>query len=116
MKKNFHWLVIAVSVFMIISLSRSVVDLWERQKIVKQEEKRLQEIEKKHDELAKTFETVQTNAFVEKEARERLGMAKAEDTVIIMDTSPLLQTKNEEGFIDQSIGVPNWKLWWQVFF
>jgi cell division protein FtsB len=116
MKKNFHWLVIAISVFMIISLSRSVVDLWERQNIVKQEEKRLQEVEKKHNELTKTFQMVQTNAFVEKEARERLGMAKAEDTVIIMDTAQVSQENNNGGKREELESAPNWKLWWQMFF
>jgi len=102
---------------MIISLSRSVVDLWERRKIVKEEKERLVQVEKKHEDLTEKLNMVQTSAFVEKEARERLGMAKAGDTVIIMDTNSTFP-KEREGILstDPSGQIPNWKRWWQIFF
>ncbi len=109
-----QWVIIAVSLFMIISLSHSVVDLWGRRSIVGQEEARLKETQKRHDELTKRLQTVNTETFVEQEARERLGLAKEGDTVIIMNTNPLPggeQPKDEFGE-----PIPNWKQWWQVFF
>ena len=117
MGKNIRWIVILVSVFMIISLSRSVVDLWGRRNIVEQEQKRLSELEKKHEELVKKHDLVQTPAFIEREARDRLGMAKEGDTVILMDQSSVgkssSQKTTEYGFSEE---LPNWKQWWGVFF
>lgn len=117
MKGSKRWIIICVSIFMIISLSRSVVDLWERRKIVKEEEKRLVQIEKRHQELMEKLKTVQTPSFVEKEARERLGMAKEGDTVIIMDASGL-PPDERIGILsqDQPGDMPNWKRWWGLFF
>ena len=117
MKGKIRWIIVCVSVFMIISLSRSVVDLWERRKIVKEEQIRLAQIEKKHDALTKKLEMVQTPAFVEKEARERLGMAKPGETVIIMDTNTYSE-HSQPGSLsaDPSTQTPNWKRWWGVFF
>ncbi|KKS88073.1 MAG: hypothetical protein UV63_C0043G0002 [Microgenomates group bacterium GW2011_GWC1_43_11] len=51
MKGKIRWIILLVSIFMIISLSRSVVDLWERRNIVQEEQKRLSQLEKKHEEL-----------------------------------------------------------------
>ena len=117
MRERNRWIIILVSLFMIISLSRSVVDLWERRKIVKEEQDRLSQVEKKHKELTEKLNMVQTPAFVEKEARERLGMAKAGDTVIIMDTGTT-SPKEREGIpaTDSSGQLPYWKQWWQMFF
>ena len=102
---------------MIISLSRSVVDLWERRKIVKEEQERLTQLEKRHEELTKKLKMVQTPGFIEKEARERLGMAKEGDTIIIMDTSSTAQ-KERVGILstNPSGQLPYWKRWWQIFF
>lgn len=102
--------------FLVVSLSKSVVDLWQRRTIVEQERKRLTEIEKKHDELQQKLETVQTPEFIEREARERLGMAKEGETIILMDETPFFQ--NGEGGGDMSISstLPHWKRWWQAFF
>ena len=102
---------------MIVSLSRSVVDLWQRRAIVKKEQERLVLVEQRHQELTERLKTVQTPAFVEKEARERLGMAREGDTVIIMDN--MGSEKEEQGGVSISRyrePVPNWKRWWQVFF
>ena len=117
MKGKGRWIIICVSIFMIISLSRSVVDLWERRKIVTEEQARLARIEKRHGELSEKLKTVQTPSFVEKEARERLGMAKAGDTVIIMDTGSLPK-EEQVGILlrDNSGEMPYWKQWWGIFF
>jgi cell division protein FtsB len=111
-----RWIIILVSMFMIISLSRSVVDLWERRKILEVEQKRLTQLEQKHKELEQKLRMVQTPAFVEKEARERLGMAKEGDTVIIMGNSSLPQDTGKESQLDNSPILPYWKRWWRIFF
>jgi cell division protein FtsB len=118
MGRKIHWIIVLVSIFMIISLSGSVMDLWGRRTVVEKERERLIQLEKKNNELTKKLEMVQTTAFVEKEARERLGMAKEGDTVIIMDDSSTLPSgKSGMTITNTSSGqLPNWKRWWQVFF
>ena len=116
MKEKIRWMVIFVSIFMIISLFRSVVDLWQRRSIVKQEQERLRQIEQKHEALTQKFNSVQTPAFVEKEARERLGMAKVGDTIILM--GDVSQKDGSQPSFPQSATPQesNWKRWWALFF
>jgi len=118
MRRNIRLIVILVSIFLIISLSRSVVDLWGRRTIVEEEKQRLSDLEKKHEELVRKLEMVQTPAFVEKEARERLGMAREGETIIIVDESfvPGEYSENTGGVPDGSDTLPYWRRWWQVFF
>lgn len=105
---------------MIYSLSRSVIDLWQRRTIVGEEQKRFAVAQKRHEELTKKLEMVQTPAFVEQEARDRLGLAKEGDTILFIDNSPdkndttsVVSDSPLEGDRHQ---LPNWKRWWQVFF
>jgi len=128
MKGNGRWIIIAISLFVIASLARSVVDLWQRRSIVEQEKKRLSALEKKHEELTKKLEMVQTPMFIEKEARERLGMAKEGETIILMNNAS--RTESVEGSLPEQaqshpIGmqsgeslqqIPYWKRWWMTFF
>lgn len=135
MKGKIRWIIIFVSLFMIVSLSRSVVDLWERRSILVQEQMRLSEAQKRHDELSDKLQKVQTPAFVEQEARERLGMAKEGETVILMDTTGederpadakamagRLKTEDrgrktdDGGQKTEERKESNWKQWWGVFF
>jgi cell division protein FtsB len=116
MRGGIRWIIILVSIFMIISLSRSVMDLWERRKILEVEQKRLTQLEQKHEELEQKLKMVQTPAFVEKEARDRLGMAKEGETVIIMGDSSLPQDTGKQTQLDTSSMLPYWKQWWRIFF
>ncbi len=118
MGRKIHWIIVLVSIFMIISLSGSVMDLWGRRTVVEKERERLTQLEKKNTELTKKLEMVETTAFVEKEARERLGMAKEGDTVIIMDDSSMPPSGNSgtTNGNTSSGQLPNWKRWWHVFF
>lgn len=116
MSRKIRWIVIFVSIFTIISLSRSVVDLWERRTIVEQEQRRLREFEKKHEDLTQKLQIVQTPEFVEREARERLGMAKEGETIILLDGSSLPDDTGKEIQVDNAPTLPYWKRWWQVFF
>lgn len=116
MKGNFRWILIAISVFAIINLSGSVLDLFQRRNIIRDEQKRLDALKKRHDELTQRLAYVQTPAFVEQEAREKLGMAKEGETVILTDqTMPLPDTVDMHKQVSSG-DLPNWKRWWRIFF
>lgn len=106
-------IIITVSVFLIFSLGSSVFDLWSRRDVLTVRQEKLTELEKEHKQLEKKLAEVETPGFIEQEARERLGMSKPGETVVILDT----ELSKEEGMPMKSGEVlPNWKQWWRIFF
>jgi cell division protein FtsB len=72
-------------------------------------------LELKNKELKDKLSEVKSPEFVEKEARDKLGLARDGETVIIIPEDKLKQVlgstqKNIEAKL------PNWLGWWQLFF
>ena len=67
--------------------------------------------QKKNQFLKEHLFYVKTNQFVEEEAREKLGMSRPGEYVVIAPTSTSLNQEKIE--IDMR---PNWRKWWELFF
>ena len=61
--------------------------------------------------LKEKLHQVNTVQFIENEARERLGMVKAGEHVVL--APPAVATASNPTVIDYS---PNWQKWWKLFF
>lgn len=113
MKNRFKWVVLILSVIIIIGLYRSVSDLWVKRSIFFERQNVARELQEENEQLKRRLEEVHTPFFVEKEAREKLGMVREGETVVLMDVGK----NEEEGRIGRGEEmVPNWKQWWQLFF
>lgn len=107
-------LIVGISLSVVVSLSRSVWRLWKKQDVVHEREVVLEQEKEVNIKLNKELDEAKTPQFVEREAREKLGMVKEGETVVIMpnDQYPIsnIQIKSEEDTL------PNWKKWWRLFF
>ncbi len=74
-------------------------------------EKKLSEEQKTNKFLKERLFYVKTNQFVEQEAREKLGLSKPGEFIVIAPTSTPLDREKIE--IDTK---PNWRKWWELFF
>lgn len=101
-----------VSLVLIVGLSRSIVDHWQKGGIISERQQALEREEARNRELQAKLEEATSSAFIEKEAREKLGLVKEGDTVVLID-----RTENSE-LNDQAKteDLPNWKKWWKLFF
>jgi len=109
--RRFQIILIVVSAFLILSLGSSVTDLWSRRDILTIRQAKLSELQKENGILKKKLQEVETPGFVEREARERLGLSKPEETVVILkDPQMEVRPASEEDIR------PHWKQWWEVFF
>ncbi len=95
-----------------IAMSISIVDLWQRRSIVADRQKVLSHIEEENKRLKEAFSEAQTPQFVEKQAREKLGMVKAGETVILMDRVEGLGDRGQE----KQKHASNWEQWVRLFF
>ncbi|MEK7141826.1 MAG: septum formation initiator family protein [Patescibacteria group bacterium] len=108
-------IIIVVSLVLIVNLTRSIWDLWRRRDILGERQAVLRRVEAEHARLQKELEYAQSPEFIEQEARNRLGLAREGESVVILPklqiTNSKTQTKEEKGE-----NIPNWKRWWRLFF
>ncbi|MBI3577339.1 septum formation initiator family protein [Candidatus Gottesmanbacteria bacterium] len=102
----------ALSLLVVVSLSRSVYGLWRKRDYVRLRADTLQEVQAENDRLKKQVEASQKPEFIEKEAREKLGMTKEGEAVVILPKSQI-SGPNDQKKIEE---VSNWKKWWRLFF
>ena len=96
----------------IFGLSQSVVRLIGRKSMLKVKQEELVRLQKQQENLQNKLKLAQTPEFIEKEAREKLNLAKSGETIILVEEGETqAQTSQKETTI-----IPNWKKWWQMFF
>lgn len=110
--------ILAILVFLLFFFGLGIVRGIFKDARIKKEIARLEDEEKSL--AVETFESVeflkkiQDKEFIEKEAKEKLGLAKpGEHVVIFASSSEILEKKNS--FATES-GLTNGKLWWYYFF
>lgn len=107
-----------ISIAIIIILVFAIKSSTERFSELSSGKKRLSELEitldkeqKKNAFLKERLSYVQSDTFVEEEARNKLGLTKEGEYVVIAPPPINKDKKNE--IVDNT---PNWKKWWELFF
>ena len=102
-----------VSLFVAVGLVRSIVDHWHKRTIVSERQEALRREEEQNRELIAKLEEATSAAFIEREAREKLGLVKEGDTIVLLDKS---QTSSSNDQTSTEDSAPSWKKWWKLFF
>lgn len=117
MKKYFKYLVLIVSLFLLLGAGRSIVSFLGRGKTVEEAEQKLEKLKEEQARLLVLKEQVESEEFVEREAREKLGLAKPGETVVVLPDEEILRRLappvEEEDFIEE---LPIWRRWAKLFF
>lgn len=102
-------LILIVGLFLIVNLTRSIGDLLKAKDKIKEVEKGVTQLKQQNEELKKRLAEVQSPEYLEKIARDKLGLAKEGEVVVILppyQSAPEVTEKN----------LPNWQKWWKLFF
>lgn len=114
-RRMVRFIVIVVSIVIVINLSRSIWDLWRRRDVLGERQEVLRRAEEENKRLQSELEYAQSPEFIEQEARNRLGLGREGETVILMPNDKLQMTNEKTE--DKTVGtLPNWKKWWRLFF
>lgn len=117
MKKYIKYVVLIVSLFLIFSTSRSVWVLLQKGKTLDEAAESVWQLEEEQAKLLEMREVVESDEFVEREAREKLGLAKPGEVVVILPPDDVLRRLapkfEEEEFVEEQ---PIWKRWVGMFF
>jgi cell division protein FtsB len=83
-------------------------------KSVVEAQKQLEDLKRENEALKKDLRYKSSDKFAEEEIRNKLGMAKPGETVVILPKgdSNLQLTANNQPPVD----IPNWQKWWNLFF
>lgn len=99
--------------YLIISFSRSVWDLWQKQGEIGKAKARVEDLRAENNRLRGQLEYTKTDEFVEKEAREKLKLVKPDETVVMIPDSVL---KAATASASPTPPPPNWEQWMRLFF
>lgn len=106
----FWWLLLIFSFFFLINNFNQLKTWLKAKKIVFQRQNRVVELESEFERQQEQKEYVQTSDFVEKEAREKLGLAQPNQVKIIVPDWENTPTPAP------ILSLPNWKKWGKLFF
>lgn len=110
MKKIVFIAIVVCLTLVINNLVRSIYDLWQKQDLLVEAQNQLEERRADNEKLKAELSYVQSQKFIEEEARNKLFMVKpGEQNVLI--SSELI--KEEKPKVEKNI--PNWEKWLNLF-
>jgi cell division protein FtsB len=103
-------LVLCIAIF---SLANSLSDTIHRKSMLKARQEALLNLQVENQKIEKKLQLVQSPESIEKEARNKLNLAKPGETVILISNPPTDLADDQEQTIQQ---LSNWKKWWNLFY
>ena len=110
--------VLVVGVYFIVALWRNLGDFSGLDGRVSEVEDEVSELRRENEELKRLSEKTTSDEFVEQEIRDKLGLVKPGEKVVIL---PGEYIDDGGGFVESSEPsevkeLENWKKWWNLFF
>lgn len=110
-KRTISWLIIIICVYLIFTTLQAIVGLWRAQDKLTGREKELARLDAQQKELLKQKMVVESPEYLEKIARDKLGLSKPGEEVIIVPAELLAQAPKKASDLTE-----NWKRWWRLLF
>lgn len=111
MKKIIFVIIVIILLFMINDLVRSMWDIWQKKDVVSEAQSQLDFQKQENQRLKSALAYSKTPEFIEKQARDKLFMAKQGEQKILIPQ----ESQNSQNLQNQE-NEPNWKKWWDLFF
>jgi cell division protein FtsB len=101
-----------ISLILCLSAGGTIVNLWARRGIVSEREADLARLQQENKTLENALQDARGEQFVERVARDKLGMVKPGETIVIMPDS----AGNEINAAHNNSNTAYWRQWWGIFF
>lgn len=105
-----------VLILLIVSLARNITRTVKVQERIEKKEKEIQKLEDKNKELKAELRVISSEEFTEKQLRDKLGLAREGEYVIVLPDEEVLRSliPEDEGE-DENLPDPTWKKWYNLF-
>lgn len=110
------YLILAVVVLLFISLIRNITKSIQVGNRIKTEKAKLEELKKENSELEKKLAETQSAEYLEKQLRNKLGLAKEGEIVLVLpDEETLKKMAPADVEPEEVLPDPTWKKWLKLF-
>jgi cell division protein FtsB len=111
------YLLVLLTVIFIISLIRNVFKIATARNEVEKERVRIAKINRENAELGKRLAEVKSQDYIEKQLRDKLGLAKPGEIVVVMPDADTLRKLAPKPVEEEAVlPDPTWKKWLRLFF
>jgi len=111
-----NYLLIFIFLLMLVSLIRNVLRVVESNKRIGKAQDQVEKLKKENEELEEKLAVTRSEGYIEKQLRDKLGLAKEGEIVIVLPDEKILETLapslEEE---EETLPDPNWKKWLKLF-
>lgn len=107
---------LVLGILLSVSLIKGIVAINESNKKIEEERQKVIEAKKLSQELEKQVKEIKSQEFTEKEARDKLGLAKPGETVLVLPDEDTLRRLAPKFYEEEDIQLdPNWRKWLKLF-
>lgn len=119
-KSKFNWLtrigILILIILVINSLIQGILAVKRSNDKIEEEKRKVAEEQARNDELKKQLQEVNSQSFTEQVARDKLGLAKPGETVLVLPDKEVLKKLAPRLEEEQdTLPDPNWKKWLKLF-
>lgn len=100
------------TLLLVVNTARSIYSVWQKQSVLGERRAIVDELRQENEVLKHDLSQVESQDFIEKQAREKLNLQKEGDIVVVLPKdlkykdAPSVDTPDD----------PNWRKWWKLFF
>ncbi len=113
--KMFNSLFLIIMVILVVSLVRGVEEIRRARERVKKAEERVLKLKSEEKELEERLSLVEGKEYVEKQLREKLGMGKEGEIVVILPEKEIVKKFAPRIEEENTLPDPIWKKWAKLF-
>lgn len=115
MRKFLPLLISFLSLILIFNLSREVVRLSKAGQRIEEARDKVQELKLENWQLKKELDYRQTDEFLEQEIRNKLGMAKKDETIVILPRETVEKFASQAATRVEEKQLSSWQQWLEIF-
>lgn len=102
--------------FLVVSTVRNIARVKAINSLVASEKDKLEQMKQDNAKLQTQIALTQGDAFIEKQIRDKLGLAKAGEAVVILPDTAILRALSPQLPVEEnSLPDPNWRKWLKLF-
>lgn len=117
LKTYSNYIFVFAFILMFISLTRNILRVKGAKEKVKGSQERVERLKEENKELEEKVKAVKSEEFIEKQLRDKLGLAKEGETIVVLpeeETLKKLGVSVEEE--EEILPDPIWKKWLNLFY
>lgn len=116
LKRSLKFIFVGLFVLLTISLIRNIMKISQAGKRIDEANLRVEELKEENLKLSKRLDEVQSQAYIEKELRDKLGLVRQGETILVLPEEDIIRSLApklvEE---EETLPEPNWKKWLKLF-